>query len=157
MRICMTTIARITMLTVALTLLGTGCSKQKATKPKRAINIYPNLKVGKVQMGMNRQEVEQAIGKSMKTNDTTSFYIHKGMFVSFDTNGVVFNVKVVKAFEGVTKEGIGIGSKREEVIAAYGKPDEVKPFEDGEDLWYASISINFWVQRGKVTSFIVHF
>lgn len=149
--------ARMIIVAVAAILLATSCSKQKATKPKPAINIYPNLRVGKVQTGMSRQEVEQAIGKPMKTNDTTSFYVHKGMWVSFDTNGVVLNVKVVNAFQGVTKEGIGIGSKREEVIAAYGKPDEDKHREDGEDLRYEALSINFWVQRGKVSSFIVHF
>jgi hypothetical protein len=154
----MTKIVRITILTMALMLLGTGCSKQKATKPKPAINIFPNLRVGRVQTGMSRQEVEQAIGKPMKTNDTTSFYIHKGMFVSFDTNGVVFNVKVVKPFGGITMEGIGIGSSRADVIKAYGAPDEDQKLEDGaENLGFSALKTTFYVQRGKVTSFIVHF
>lgn len=145
-----------TMVAVVAILLGAGCSKPKPYKPSPRDVVAPNASVGKVRKGMTRQEVEDTIGQPGRKNSTTSFY--KGIWVSFDTNGVLFNIKCIKGFEGHTKEGIGIGSTRDEVVGAYGKPDEAKPNDEGdEDLWYSAISTSFWVQRGKVTSFIVHF
>jgi hypothetical protein len=149
-------IAWTTVLAMVAILLATGCSKPKEFKPSPLDVVVPNLSVGKVRKGMTRPEVEDTIGKPKKKDKATSYY--KGMWVRFNTNGVLFNVKCAKGFEGHTQEGIGIGSTHDEVTNAYGKPDGDKLYEHGdEDLWFSSLNINFWVQRGKVTSFIVHF
>jgi hypothetical protein len=58
---------------------------------------------------------------------------------------------------GVTKEGIGIGSTRAELVATYGNPSEEKHFPGFDDLWFATLGINFDLQNDKVTSFILHF
>lgn len=68
----------------------------------------------------------------------------------------MFNIKCVSPFAGVTKEGIGIGSTKAELIAAYGNPSEVKHYQGFDDLWFASLGINFDLEKDKVTSFIVH-
>lgn len=146
-------------MTAALVLLGTSCSRQPtrsipAHASSQFIVIEPNVSVGRVRKGMTRGEVEDTLGPPRQTNKITSFY--KGMWVLFDTNGFVFNVKCIKAFAGATKEGISIGSTRADLIKTYGNPNEDKNFEDGEDMWYAASGINYWVQRGKITSFIVH-
>jgi outer membrane protein assembly factor BamE (lipoprotein component of BamABCDE complex) len=149
-------IAWTTMLAVVALLLEAGCSKPMEYKPPSLDVVAPNVSVGKVRKGMTRQEVEDAIGKPGKKDSATSYY--KGMWVLFNTNGVIFNIKCVKGFAGHTQESIGIGSTRDEVIQAYGKPDEEKPYDHGDvNLWYSALNTTFWVQRGKVTSFIVHF
>jgi len=159
----------IQMMTLAVTalLIVTGCSKHKPP-----VLIEPNAGVDKVQKGMNKDQVETAIGKPETINGKWWFYTHRGMIVAFGDNGVMFNIKCTSPFSGVTKEGIGIGSTRAELLAAYGNPSEEKHFQGAasgaavssgagggafDDLWFTSIGINFDLQNDKVTSFIVHF
>jgi outer membrane protein assembly factor BamE (lipoprotein component of BamABCDE complex) len=170
----------ITLVVVAL-LTVTGCSTQKPPKvsprpalpvpAQRPVLVFPNEGVGKVRQGMNQQQVEAAIGKPEKVNGKFWFYLHRGLFVAFDNDGVLFNVKCTRPFAGVTKEGIGIGSKRTELLAAYGNPSQEKIFPRAAsgaavstsgssggfaNFWYASLGISFDLQADKVTSFIVH-
>lgn len=105
---------------------------------------------------MNKEQVEAAIGKPDKKNGKWWFFLHRGMIVAFGDNEVVFNIKCTSPFAGVTKEGIGIGSTRAELLAAYGSPSEEKHFQGFDDLWFAPLGINFDVENDKVTSFIVH-
>jgi hypothetical protein len=150
----------LTIPAVAALLIATGCSKHnpspesKPTEPP--VLVEPNAGVGKVQKGMNRDQVEAAIGKPERINGLFSFYSRRGMFVGFGNDGVMFNIKCTRPFAGVTKEGIGIGSTRAELLAAYGNPSEEKHFKDGDNLWFAPIGISFDVENDKVTSFIVH-
>jgi len=158
---------QMTTLVVAAILITTGCSKQKSpteskpaapeVKAKPPVLIEPNAGVDKVQKGMNKQQVEAAIGKPEKINGNAWFYLSRGIYVSFGGNGVMFNIKCVSPFAGVTKEGIGIGSTKAELIAAYGTPNQEKQFDHGdENLWFSPIGISFDMEKDKVTSFIVH-
>jgi len=107
---------------------------------------------------MSQQQVEAALGQPSSKNGMAWIYKSQGMFVSFGNNGVMFNIKCVSPFAGVTKEGIGIGSTRAELMAAYGNPDQDQHFEHGdENLWFASLGTSFYVEKDKVTSLIVHF
>jgi len=172
-------------LVVATVLLATGCSKPKSpteskpaapeVKAKPPVLIEPEARVDKIQKGMNKQQVEAAMGKPEKMNGKWWFYQHRGMIVGFSDNGVMFNIKCTSPFAGVTKEGIGIGSTRAELLAAYGNPSQEKHFKGAgsgavgssgagpggggtfDDLWFASLGINFDLQNDKVISFIVHF
>jgi hypothetical protein len=161
---------RMITLVIAIILVTSGCSKHKPQ-----VLIEPNTGVDKVQKGMDKQQVEAAIGKPEQKKGMWWFYPHRGMIVAFGGNGVMFNIKCVSPFAGVTKEGIGIGSTRAELLATYGNPSEEKhgqgagsgavvPASAGsvsggtfDDLWFASLGINFDLQNDKVTSFIVHF
>jgi hypothetical protein len=166
------------ILAVAALLIATGCSKHKPpteSKPaKPPVLIEPNAGVDKVQKGMNKDQVEAAIGKPEKINGKWWFYQHQGMIVAFGDNGVMFNIKCTSPFAGVTKEGIGIGSTRLELLAAYGNPSQEKHLQGAgsgavssagagpggggtfDNLWFASLGISFDLQNDKVTSFIVH-
>ena len=171
-------------LVVAALLIATGCSKQKSpteskpaapeVKAKPPVLIEPSAGVDKVQKGMNKQQVEAALGKPEKINGKWWFYLDRGMIVAFGDNGVLFNIKCFGPFAGVTKEGIGIGSTRSELLAAYGNPSQEKQFQGSgsgavipgsagsrsggtfDNLWFASLRISFDLQNDKVTSFIVH-
>jgi hypothetical protein len=177
-------IVPMTTLVVAALLIATGCVKQKlpaeskssaleaAAKPP--VLIEPNVGVDKVQKGMNKQQVEATLGKPQKINGKWWFYLPRGMIVAFGDNGVMFNIKCIPPFAGVTKEGIGIGSTRAELLAAYGNPSQEKQFQGPasgavvpgsassgsagtfDDLWFASLRISFDLQNDRVTSFIVH-
>lgn len=158
---------QMTTLVVAAILIATGCSKHKPTtesqttapevKAQPPVLIQPNAGVDKVLKGMNKDQVEAAIGKPENINGKWWFYLNRGMIVAFGDNGVMFNIKCVTPFAGVTKEGIGIGSTKAELIAAYGTPSEEKQFDHGdENLWYSPIGISFDLENNKVTSFIVH-
>jgi hypothetical protein len=183
MRVLNTTV-QMTTLVVAAILITTGCSKQKPptesqpaapeARAKSPVLIQPNAGVDEVQKGMNQEQVKAAIGKPEKINGKWWYYLHRGMIVAFGDNGVVFNIKCVSPFVGVTKEGIGIGSTRAELLAAYGNPSEEKHFQGSgsgavvsggagsggggtfDNLWFASLRISFDLQNDEVTSFIVH-
>jgi hypothetical protein len=160
-------------LAVAVILITTSCSKQnppaesKAVAPeaepvapeakaKPPVLIEPNMAVDRAQKGMNKQQVRAALGKPGKINGMSWFYRQRGMFVSFGDDGVIFNIKCVKPFVGTTKEGIGIGSTRAELIAAYGNPSQIQQFEHGdENLWFAPLGTSFYLENHKVTSIIV--
>lgn len=157
------------ILAVTTLLLATGCSKHKP-----AVLIEPNAGVDKVQKGMNKEQVEAAMGKPEKQDGMWWIYSHRGMIVAFGGNGVMFNIKCVSPFAGVTKEGIGIGSTRAELLAAYGNPSEEKHLQGAgsglvvsagggsgaaetfDNLWFAPLGISFDLNNDKVTSFIVH-
>jgi hypothetical protein len=169
---------------VAALLAATGCSKQQPrteskpaapeVKAKPPAPIEPNAGVDTVQKGMNKQQVEATLGKPEKINSKWWFYLDRGMVVAFGDNGVLFNIKCFGPFAGVTKEGVGIGSTRAELLAAYGTPSEEKHFKGSgsgavipgsarsgsgrtfDNLWFASLRMSFDVENDKVTSFIVH-
>jgi hypothetical protein len=171
-------------LVVVAFLIAAGCSNQKPTtesnspapeaNAKPPVLIEPNAGVDAVQKGMNKQQVEAALGKPEKINTKWWIYASRGMIVAFGDNEVLFNIKCVPPFAGVTKAGIGIGSTRAELIAAYGNPSQEKHFEGAasgavytavpgsssagkfDNLWFASLGISFDLQNDKVTSFIVH-
>ena len=154
--------------------LGIGVWHGSSNSRRPPVLIEPNAGVDKVKKGMNKDQVEAAIGRPDKIDTRWWVYQQRGMIVAFDDNGVMFNIKCTKPFAGVTKEGIGIGSTRFELLAAYGNPSQEKHYEGVvnqavvpggagyggggtfDDLWFASLGINFDLHEDKVSSFIVH-
>jgi hypothetical protein len=157
----------LTVFATAACWLATGCSKPKTPAESQPggsgvqagapVLIEPNAGVDKVLKGMNQEQVEAAIGKPDKINSRWWVYSHRGVIVAFGDNGVMFNIKCVSPFAGVTKEGIGIGSTKAGLIAAYGNPSQEKQLAQGaENLWFASLGISFDLEKDKVVSLIVH-
>jgi hypothetical protein len=60
----------------------------------------------------------------------------------------------VTTFAGKTKEGIGIGASKEEIVAAYGQPDRTSTSLNGviQNLHYDKISARFSLKEGKLMS-----
>ncbi len=167
-------VLRTIVLAVATTLAITSCTKKNAvteskpeapaTKPivpeaKLApeILIEPQAGVGKVRKGMSKAQVEAELGKPDSKGGGIWAYKKMGIWVLFQNSGVMFNVHCLKSFKGHTKEGIGIGSTRAEVVKAFGNPFEAKPYRKTEELlWYASNEISLTLDHDKVTEIIVH-
>src|SRR5437870_267656 len=87
---------QMTALIVAAILIATGCSKQKPStesqtaapevNAKPPVLIEPNAGVNKVQKGMNKQQVEAALGKPEKIKSKWWYYLDRGMIVAFGDN-----------------------------------------------------------------------
>jgi hypothetical protein len=105
--------------------------------------VIPGQGFINLRIGDPGSKVESELGKGFKaligegfTGNTKYNYFNdpKGIdivFGEYDSEDLDINTLPIKAiylyseFEGMTQEGIKIGSARAEVIAAYGEPDEV--------------------------------
>jgi hypothetical protein len=139
-------------LMVAAVLIG-GCSKQSAS-----VSIEPGIAVGSVHSGMTIQQVIVELGQPDQTNDSALVYSQLGLLIAPGNTNVVHRVTIVHPFAGHTKEGVGIGSSRADVIRAYGEPTIAKPETSGyEFLRYAKLGLVFQLHDGKVDMFSVFF
>ena len=67
------------------------------------------------------------------------------------------NDSLARAFTGRTKEGLGLGSSRADVVKAYGEPSEVVKAAGQESLKYSPLGLTFSLLDGKVYHLIVDF
>lgn len=123
--------------------------------------IVPRVSVGKVKAGMTPAQVVAELGESQTKQGKILNYVRSGFSVIPNRDGVVVVVMcgdpssidspLVKAFTGRTAEGIGMRSTRDEVLKAYGKPDETDTPEPGhERLKYDDLGLAFILQDLKV-------
>lgn len=148
-------------LVVAAALVG-SCSKRG-----EPVAIEPGVAVGSVHSGMTTQQVIAELGQPDPTNyffDTNYYggpaleYSHLGLIVAPDKGGVVNRVTITHPFAGRSKDGIGIGSSRAEVIRAYGAPTITRPGTAGyEFLRYGKLGLIFQLHDGKVDMMSVFF
>jgi RNA polymerase sigma factor (sigma-70 family) len=130
--------------------------------------IVPKVSVGKLKGAMTTNEVEAILGKPDRWQGTTMVYERRyGIYVEESTIGLVAvscglrpsAPATAKQFRGKLKEGIVIGSTRDEVINALGKPYSELPMRSGKwqgvDLNYRSLGIQFVLESGKVRSMLV--
>jgi hypothetical protein len=177
---------RIFILLAAAILLAGGCSKRPAHAAwtsSESMIIEPGVAIGPVREGMTIQQVVAELGEPDRKKDSELDYLDLGLSV-LGKGGVAHIVLCVnpsgqagpgspsahlskkqgpfkKAFAGHTKEGIGLGSSRADVIHAYGEPTAV---EDGGDGWpnsevlrYRPLGLYFRLQDGGVDTIGVIF
>ncbi len=99
----------------------------------RAWVIVPGEAIGPIRLGMSRDEVRAAVGEPERTSLGGWEYLSGGYAVLFSTPRQTVSAilggdagyphgELAKAFVARTREGIGMGSTRAEVIAALGEP-----------------------------------
>lgn len=146
---------------LAAALLAGGCSKRSAHgawSTSESIVIEPGVAIGSVHSGMTIQQVIAELGQPDLTKDSDLEYTNFGLYVIPGKGDVVQIVSVGPPFAGRTKEGIGMGSSRADVIQAYGEPTAAKPIKpDFEVLRYEPIGLRFQLQGGKVDLIAVIF
>jgi hypothetical protein len=158
----------VTAFFVAAALIAGGCTKRPAHgiwSSSKSIVIEPGVAIGSVHSGMTIRQVIAELGEPDRTEDLTFpevnqalEYTNLGLYVIPDKGGVVHVVSVGPPFAGHTKEGIGMGSSRADVIQAYGKPTAAKPLKpDFEVLRYEPLGLRFQLQDGKVDLIAVIF
>lgn len=137
----------------------------------KVAQVQPGAGVGDLRLGMSLPEVERKAGLpriKKWLNDGISYsYPSSGinvfasgdpMRVSRITAGSGFAEKNqwMREFWGKTREGIGIGSTREQILRVYGLPEagnvllDYKPRIDEGSLVYRRLGIAFLMHENKV-------
>jgi hypothetical protein len=150
--------------------LLSGCSKQPAhdfLKSNDSVAVEPGVSIGSVHSGMTMKQVVTELGEPVTNQDRMLTYSNTWVFFTKDGFvGYVYylnpstNGSSTDAFAGRTKEGIGIGSSRADVISAYGEPTATRPEYDhneNEVMIYESLRIQFHIRNGKVYLIAVYF
>ena len=158
-----------------MAVLTTSCSDSTKSGSSGQVNsntpvsIEPGVGVGKVRAGMSMDEVIAQLGKpDGKSGSRHLEYRRLGFAVGFGRDGGVnvvmcgnsagVNDSLAKAFTGRTKEGLGLGSSRADVVKAYGEPSEVEKDPTArETLKYRPLGVTFSLLEGKVYHMIVDF
>jgi hypothetical protein len=153
-------------------LFAVGCSDNHKPEPSGTASdsppeiIQPNVSVGKVHAGMTVKQVEAELGKPDYTTANALEYSKRGFAVMPNREGLVQvvmcgdvtgnNGPFVQRFHAKTKEGIGLGSTRDELIKAYGEPSNDEKFPGNrESMRYDPLGITFSLESGKVHHMIV--
>ena len=127
--------------------------------------VEPNVSVGPVHSGMTMQQVVTQLGEPDQKSDGKMLYGNLGFEVDFGPGGKVEQVVcsagdnsgITKSFGGQTKEGIGIGATRAEVVRAYGNPAPIKSDQEqgAETMLYVSPGVAFQLSHDKVSMMYV--
>lgn len=156
----------------AVILCAGGCSQESdssalsQSQTNAPSLIEPHASVGKVRAGMTVAQVKKELGPPQRTTPNSLQYPSLGFAVMPDADGVIQVVMCgdvtgiggpyAKAFNGRTKEGIGMFSTREQLVAAYGPPDTSERSMGGvESMRYSALGINFTLERGKIYHMVV--
>ena len=130
-----------------------GCSKPHTPgswSPSSKIDLPPDISIDSLHSGMTVQEVIAALGQPSRTDATGLEFLSVGLFICPDTG----EVTLIAPSTGHTKEGIGMGSSRADVIRAYGEPSSDKighnSGSEAEFLGYSPSHMSFQLRDGKV-------
>jgi hypothetical protein len=124
-------------------MLLVGCSKQAASKE----SIEPGSGLGGVRLGMTTDELRTQLGTPNQTigpdrNGRSALSYPGGFSAVSDSNSLIVSVQAGKNFRGRTKEGIGIGSSKADVIHVFGIPDKTEPNSDtSATIYYTRLGL----------------
>lgn len=144
-----------------------SCSKKKASAAadlsQAQISFSDGL--GPLRFGESEESIIQLLGPPDARQGRVLSYSRLGfdVFLGRDMRVTVIgagsarSVAEAETFKGRTPEGIGIGSTKEEVIAAYGQPTATRQKRQGngadeglEELVYRERHLKFTLRNGKV-------
>jgi hypothetical protein len=171
----MGTLQRIVSFSLLLSVVLTGCTKKGQDKqaqeepPAAALTIEPLVGIGPVRFGASREEIARSFGPPDRqaTETDLNYVASKGLAFEMSPQGGLEKIKCwsdrmpvpprfpVATFAGTTKEGIGMGTARERIVAAYGPPDKTDARGDIENLSYNKLCAKFTLWQGAVTSIIL--
>ena len=150
----------------SLALLLSGCSKNGTLASSESFTVEAGASIGPVHSGMTMQQVTKVLGEPSRTLKGLLEYQHLGLIILPEKGGLVGSVMcvshgkggaAVRSFAGHTKEGIGIGASRAEVISAYGTPLDIESHTNYEHLiYYKTRGINFVIKNEKVDEITVY-
>jgi hypothetical protein len=124
--------------------------------------VEPGVGVGSVRFGMTHERVVETLGlpdkiwDSSESGTVTLVYRPRGLevtiweeagVVEFECSAACFNAGS-RPFAGHTPQGIGIGSSRDTVLAAYGQPDQ--GHVDSFEIQYDSLEMAFGIHQDRV-------
>jgi hypothetical protein len=162
----------LSLLTVTLLTLVSCGKKADEDEAREELIIEPVVGIGEVQFGMSKDEIIEHFGQpdkvhTQKKGTKLNYVASKGLGFEVDTELGLQKIQcwseswptqlpfVVTTCSGITKEGIGIGSTKEEIVAAYGQPDRTSTDSNKgviEGLDYDELRINFAVWQDMLIS-----
>lgn len=133
-----------------------------ATQEAAKLILHPGVGIGDLKFGDDGARVAQLLGKPEKISNSISWeYPSQGLYLTVNARqGVItimatskkaFPVFNVNDFPGKLENGLAIGSSRDDVEKAYGKPERTD--SNGANtvtLYYDKAYLWFMVQDGKV-------
>jgi hypothetical protein len=139
-----------------------------ASPANSVLLIIPQKSVGPVRADMTIPQVIAALGQPDKRTGNFLHYVRSGFSVIsnpgdeslraiFCGDSLGRSGPMTRAFKGRTREGIGMGSTRAEVIAAYGTPSDARAAAINESLRYEALGLTFTLAEGKVVCLVVNF
>lgn len=150
-----------------------SCSKKaEEGEAVEELIVEPLVGIGPVQFGMSKDEIIEHFGQpdklTARAEGTKLNYVaSKGL--GFEVDSALGLQKIqcwsenwptelpfsVATFTGRTKEGIGIGSTQEQIIAAYGEPDRTSTDSNKgviQVLHYDKLRSSFSIWQNKLIS-----
>ena len=142
-----------------------GQIKQPASDPNKSENhskflIEPLVGMGKLHFGMSREEMIKILGQPHGINmPNINDYTEFGLTVVMREN-VVWGIfcgdkskldsELIKNCKCKTTRGIGMGSTKQQIIAAYGEPTRIVPDNGLTMMLYKNIAMNFSLRDDNV-------
>ena len=114
--------------------------------------VVPGRAVGPIQIGMSQEQVRAAVGPAERTSLGGWEYLSGGYAILFAKDRRTVDAiaggdvgyphgALVKAFVARTREGIGMGSARAEVVKALGEPEADRTPLGAEVLSYQGLEL----------------
>ena len=129
-------------------------------------DIVPLVGVGSVTFGMTKEQVIEEMGEPDKTEagGVALFYPQSyGLSLVLEYRGGVQEIHCwsdqhpmkppdmgLKTYPGKTAEGIGMGSSRDDIVAAFGQPDSTTSKGPIETLAYDNLKASFELVEDKL-------
>jgi hypothetical protein len=135
------------------------------TIPQEALTIQPGVGMGPIRFGRSIDMASQVLGRPDRVTGNANEYHSLGLAIVASNDGTVASIlcgdtsrpdsPLIKACKCRTKEGIGMGSGRREVIRAYRRPSSTKRNDiPGQGttvvLEYERIGAQFTLRNDKV-------
>lgn len=140
------------LLTVTLVISGCGAS-DTASLAAGPFTLAPGMGLDVLPFGASEAQTIAVLGdpESRFGEGKALYYPSKGLDMLFDSQtGRLAGIAVRAPAQVTTKEGIKLGSTREEIVAAYGEPDKAVLTPLQEKIAYTEIHANFHLEKGKV-------
>ena len=157
----------LSLLMVSLPSLVSCGKKAEEGEATEELIIEPLVGIGSVQFGMSKSEIIEHFGqpdKVMAEGTKLNYVSSQGLGFTVDSELGLQKIQcwsenwptelpfAVTTFTGRTKEGIGIGSTREQIVSIYGQPDRTgtdayKGVIEGLDYDKLRIKFSFWQDK----------
>ena len=161
----------LSLLMVTLPALVSCSKKVEEGEAVEELIVEPLVGIGAVQFGMSKDEIIEHFGQPDKLTTRAegtklNYVASKGLGFEVDSELGMQKIQcwsenwptqlpfAVATFTGRTKEGIGIGSTREQIVIAYGEPDRTSTDAKGiiQNLDYDKVRIRFSLWQDKLIS-----
>lgn len=143
-----------------------GAAEVSCAPALRGEALEPGVGFGDLRVGSTQAEVEALLGPPESRQGDAWEYPTCGFALVFDRAGRAQRIfggdgtgggaELAERFTARTEGGVGMGSSRQEVVAAFGEPAEARAEADHEWLSYPGDGIQWLLRKGVVRHVTIH-